>query len=190
MNNPERLREITDNVLYGLTADESLKNRIIQKASVKQKKDSRPFFLPVPALCGIVALLVLTMGVLNNLRPVDPASSVEMKVFTAGSVDISPAPDSFFSDILPDLNYENVLSVELTECGVVNDPEECAELIAALQECETSSDVVSEDSGRQLIIHCSNGTVYRFSVNEPYLVGDQCWICDSFFTLFHRFSDD
>ena len=39
MNKPEDIRVVTDKALYGLTADESLKFRILQKAAACNEKE-------------------------------------------------------------------------------------------------------------------------------------------------------
>ena len=191
MKNPEMLREATDKVLFGLTADDSLKQRIFQKAASDRESSSRRLFGPVPAFCAVVAMLLITVGVLNNLAPVNPAASVEMNVFSAGSVDISPAPDYPVSVFPAGFSSEIVSSVEINEKKPVTDPEECAALIAALEESEITDQPFGADSEGQVIVHCSDGSSYQFIASEPYLSYDgQSWICESFFALYQEFCTD
>ncbi len=191
MKNPEMLREATDKVLFGLTADDSLKQRILQNAASGRNSSSRRFFSPVPAFCAVIAMLLITVGVLNNLRPVDPAASVEMNVFSAGSVDISPSPDSEVSVLPAGFVSENVTSVEMSGYKPVTDPQECAALIAALEESELSAESVDAESAGSVVIHSSDGSSYRFDVCEPYLLSDgQCRRCETFFTLYHEISKE
>ncbi len=188
MKNLEELHAVTDKVLSGLTADDSLKQRILQTAVMSGKKETKRLFSPIPAFCGVIVLLLITVGVLNNLRPVDPASSVEMNVFSAGSVEISPSPDDSDSVLPAGVNSENIVSIELSAPGIVTSADKCAALADALAKCEICEEPVEKNSDRQLIIRCKDGTQYRFSVCEPCISNEKCWSCEEFFTLYSTFT--
>ena len=55
MSRIEELRQVTDQTLHGLTADDSLKFRILQKAAGGEET-KKPYFKPVPVFCVRLAL--------------------------------------------------------------------------------------------------------------------------------------
>lgn len=59
MSRLDQLPEITDQVLSGLRADDSLKYRIYQKASgLSENEGRKPSRLPLAALCAISAVMI------------------------------------------------------------------------------------------------------------------------------------
>ncbi len=70
MSRIDRLPEITDHVLSGLRADESLKYRIYQKAAdTASGKERKSFRLPLAALCSISAVMIAVFVLLGQLVP-------------------------------------------------------------------------------------------------------------------------
>ncbi len=184
MKNPEELREISDKVLFGLTADDSLKQRILQNAVSTGRTSSRILFSPIPAFCTVIAMLLITVGVLNSIRPVDPAATVEMNVFSAGSVDISPSPDASDSVFPAGFQAETVVSVELAGRNAITDPQKCRALTDALMNCTVSDESPDMNDAVKMTILCDNGDSYHYNASDPYISDDsQCWSCDIFFIL-------
>ena len=62
MIKPEELRTATEKALSGLTADESLKQKILLKASESEQKEHEPVYRPVLKLCAIVGEKVTPSG--------------------------------------------------------------------------------------------------------------------------------
>lgn len=173
----EQLREVSDQVLSGLTADDSLKYRIIQNATSSKKSHSGMAFRPVPVLCCVVALVLASACLLNSLRPVSPAGDSEIRVFAAGSTDSVHTEDKL-SDrtillILKDITPDSIASIELIGTGVVTEPSDCASLLAALQDYAGTVDSVSSDERydtvdkESIIITMDDGTVYKIADNHP-----------------------
>ncbi len=180
MINPENLHQATEKALFNLTADESLKQRILEKAAGYQNVSRKHRILTsIPAFCTVMAVLMLVLTVMNGLKPVDPASSVEINVFSAGSDDASPVDKS--ADVFDMLNPDTVLSVELTGFGTVTDSESCSSLISLLQHNSVPTDYSLENAVQSLIITSADGTKLTFNVEEPYLGSDNCWSCAEFF---------
>ena len=85
MTGPEQFRQYTDQVLFGLKADEQLKHRILQKAAETGQPEKKSFFRrPVPVLCSMVAVLVLCVFLLNGQKPVSSDPAAEINTFAAG----------------------------------------------------------------------------------------------------------
>ena len=94
MSDPAKLREASEKVLYGLRADDTLKQKILIKAAAGGDAGSRRAFRPLPVFCGVVAALLVAVIALNGLEPAVPAGSVEINVFAAGDNEtVSPAED-------------------------------------------------------------------------------------------------
>lgn len=187
MITPEKLHEATDRALYGLTADESLKQKILQKAAACEasgRKISGRSILP--AFCVVMAALVLVLTAVNSLRPVDPASTVEIKVFSAGSSDETDSADSSYPDIFDDLDSNNVISIELSDVGKITDAESCAALISLLKNNAVTAECSFEGSEHSLIIESADGTKLCFNVTEPFIGTEKSWSCESFFESLHN----
>ena len=191
MITPEKLHEATDRALYGLTADESLKQRIFQKAAAceasGQKITGRNI---LPAFCAVMAALVLILTSVNGLRPVDPASTVEINVFSAGSSDKSDSAETSYPDIFDDLDSNNVISIELSDVGKITDAESCAALISLLKNSAVSADCSFTGSEHSLIIESTDGTKLSFDVTEPFIGAEKCWSCESFFESLHKMIEE
>lgn len=187
MMGPEKLHEATEKALYNLTADESLKQRILQKAAAAETDtQKRRRFTSIPAFCTVMAALMLILVVMNGLQPVDPAASVEINVFSAGSSqDVSVAGNEY-ADVLDNLDPNQVVSVELTDVGTVSDPEACASLVSLLQHNSVSSDYSIEKAVHTLYIISSDGSSLSFVAEEPYLSSGSTWSCVEFFDRLHH----
>lgn len=67
MNRLDNLPEITDQVLSGLRADDSLKYKIYQKAAGESSEKKASFRLPLAALCAISAVMIAAFVLLTSL---------------------------------------------------------------------------------------------------------------------------
>ena len=187
MKDLNRLREVSDNVLHDLTAGESLKHRILQQAASGIGEERRRVIRLLPAFCGVIAALLVAAIALNGLSPVAPSSSVEMNVFAAGDKETVP-PDDRGSEgifLLPGIDPEDVVSVEISGRGVISDPDQCAALMRTLSEEAQPADPAAEmTAGASLNIMTAEGRLISFEAEDPYLSGDGCWSCPGFFTQF------
>ena len=85
MSRLDQLPEITDSVLSGLHADDSLKYRIYQKAAsagpdADRKKTSR---VPLAALCAISAVMIAVFVFLGRIMPLSGSSPSAQPALTA-----------------------------------------------------------------------------------------------------------
>lgn len=184
MMNPEMLREETEKSLFSLTADASLKNRILQKAAqTARASDRKPVVHPVMALCTVVAALLLMVVALNHIHPTDPVAPGEVTVFAAGGKDESASVP--FTEI----DAETVSSIRFKDTGIITDSDLCSSLIRILQSDSKSAIGVSLTSSDKLIVRMADNTQYEFTVEEPYLAGEECWSCPSFFSRIHELTD-
>ena len=191
MKRPEDLAEVTENLLHGLTADDSLKQRILQRAADYSGTEQKRVFHPVPVFGSVIFALIIAVVLLNGLPPVVPAQPAEMKVFAAGSQDtVPPAADegtTFVQTVFGGVMPGDVVSVELDSTGLVSDPEQCRTLISVLCENAEPSVNVSADKQSRLTITTAAGEVYQLAADEPYLTGSGCWSCPGFFSLMRQF---
>ena len=188
MNNLKDLRAVTDKVLYGLTADDSLKHRILQQASQQeQKSEKKPFHL-IPVLCSVLTFLLITSVVLNRLQPVSPTVPGEINVFTAGSDSIPSAQKNGSCPVDPSVSADNVIFIELAGSGSTSAPQQCAQLFIALRDQSVPADAELLSSGSELTISLLDGSEIRFSAENPYIAaGEECWMCPAFFELADQF---
>ena len=178
MNRIEDLRSVSENTLHGLIADDSLKFRILRKAA-GEKETRRGFsFRTVPALCGVLAALLVMVLALNTLQPVPAAGPGEINVFAAGSAG-QENETVFMKDFSPD----SVVSVELEGSFRTDDPEKCAFLAGILAGKAEKIEAVEIEGDIHLILTASEGTQMTFTVCDPYLIGEdgRCWSCPEFF---------
>ena len=70
MSRPEELRQITENTLHSLIADESLKFKILQKAASSEQNDMSRQKRIIPAFCTVLAFLLIAAFSLNSIRAV------------------------------------------------------------------------------------------------------------------------
>ncbi len=180
MSRIEELRQVTDQTLHGLTADDSLKFRILQQAA-SGTETKKPSVRPLPVLCAAFAALLVMVLALNSLKPVSNVPG-EINVFAAGSTE-KPA-DMEQAGLLP-AGFEtgSAVSVELDGAGSVTDPEKCAFLAEILAGKASPSEHVYAACGNHLKITSADGTVLTFGANEPYLIAEDgsCWSCPEFF---------
>ena len=191
MSDPAKLREASEKVLYGLRADDTLKQKILMKAAAGGDTGSRRAFRPLPVFCGVVAALLVAVIALNGLEPAVPAGSVEINVFAAGDNETVPPAEDGTGEaaVLAIADPDQVVSVELKGVGTVTDPEQCASLLQVLTgEARPASDGVPSPDG-VLKITYSSGDVALYQTKEPYLTGDASWTCQGFFSLFRPLAD-
>ncbi|MBR5961243.1 MAG: hypothetical protein IKZ98_09635 [Clostridia bacterium] len=177
MIQPEELRSATDKALSGLTADESLKQRILLKASQSTQTSRDSVFRPVMKLCAVVGVLLLMVVALNSVRPLSPSAPGEMNVFAAGGKDTAAAAP--FAQI--DIDHVSGITVG----GIVyQNDDRCADMIRILQSEAKETDADIPANGEQIVIQMDDGTEHTFGISEPYVYSnDKCWICSGFFSL-------
>ena len=176
MIQPEELRSATDKALYSLTADESLKQRILLKASQTTQTHRDSVFRPVMKLCAVVGVLRLMVIALNSVRPLSPSSPGEMNVFAAGGKDT--AGTSF-----PQIDIDHVSGISVGGIDY-QDETQYTELIRILQNESKETDALIPENGERIVIRMEDGKEYAFGISEPYVfTDDKCWTCSGFFKL-------
>ena len=184
------LPQITDKTLHGLTADDTIKHRIIQKVTESGRPEPQKRFRPVPVLCGLIAAALIAAIALNGINPVQPVSPGEMNVFAAGSKDSDSTVAIPESGFLPELEPDAVVSIEITGLGKCTDPSACASLISTLKDEAVLYESNAALSGAaQLQITLRDGSPMIFYADEPCLFGDQCYLCPTFFECFREALD-
>ena len=188
MSNLERLRQATENTLHDLTADDSLKFRILQKASMDHEpvSHSTRTLRPIPLLCTVAAVLLIGIIALNSYHPVPASVPGELNSFTAGS-DKSDSGPVFPAEFDP----ENVSSVEFSQFGVYSKQEQCNTIIDILQNQAMTaepSELVSED---RMVVTMSDDTKLIYRIQPPYLIGQdgQWWLCHELFDALNHFTE-
>ena len=177
MIQPEDLRSATDKALYGLTADESLKQRILLKASQTNRTTRDSKVHPVTKLCAVVGVLLLMVVALNSVRPLSPSTPGEMNVFAAGGKDTTA--EQPFSQI--DVNYVSCISVGGID---YQDEAQCVAIIRSLQSEAKETNAEIPAGGEHIVIRMEDGKEYTFGISEPYVFNDdKCWTCNGLFTL-------
>ena len=188
MNKLDNLPEITDHVLHELTADESLKFRIMQTAAQGSvKKTGRSSFHPVPILCSVIAVLLLTVFALNGMKPVDPYKPGNLNVFAAGSL-TTEEPVTLVSPFAG-IDASSVRSVLWTGHGSVTSAEDCFSLVNTLQKSTGANEPSAVETENRIIITMNDGTSYSFEEKEPFLISGQAWECSAFFHDFHMMTE-
>lgn len=179
MSRIENLRQVSENTLHGLVADDSLKIRILQKVAGETETRRRISFRTVSALCGVLAALIVAVLALNTLQPVPAAGPGEINVFAAGSTGQENG-----SVLGHAITPGSVVSVELEPDVRITDPEKCALLAGILADRAEKAFPVEIEGDRHLILTVSDGTEIVFTVCDPYLIGPdgQCWTCTDFFS--------
>ena len=176
MIQPEELRSATDKALHGLTADESLKQRILLKASQTPQTSRNSVSRPVLKLCAVVGALLLMVVALNSVRPLSPSAPGEMNVFAAGGKDTASVTP--FSQI--DLDGVSGISIG----GIDYDDALSADVIRLLQSEAKESDADIPASEDRIVIRMKDGKEYSFGISEPYVYSDnKCWTCSGLFQL-------
>lgn len=183
MRNPEELPKVTEQTLYGLVADDSLKYRILQKAADPSGQSGRKAFRTVSVLCTALAVLLAAVLSLNTLQAVPSGGPGEINVFAAGGT------GSGVSVLMPEeFDPDCVISITMDGIGTTTDQQQCARLAAILKNQSNPAGTAAESEGNRLQILTEDGTAYSFGVSEPYLTGNdgQCWNCKDFFTEFRN----
>lgn len=182
---PEELRQATEYTLHGLTADDSLKFRILEKAASSSASPGRASLHPVPVLCSVLAVLLIAVLGLNSLHP---ASSVEPVMFNSFSAGYSDSALPLFPD---GFNPDAVVCVELSGFGRVSDSGQCNALSGILASRAVPADSGNLSSGGILSFTDQSGNTAAFDASAPYLSGEngQCWRCPEFFTMFEQLSE-
>lgn len=178
MNSLEKLPELTEKALGGLTADETLKFRILNKAAETPAEDKRSFLRPAIGLVAAAVLMVCVLLVLNGRDAVpSPEETPILRSFPAGAVSSS--------GILPtDVDAFGAESIESAATGKVTDSKTLESLLKALSsavKAEVPAEASAED---ELVLRCKNGAEFKWGLHEPYLSSeDGTWSCPGFFIL-------
>ena len=176
MIQPEELRSATDKALHGLTADESLKQRILLKASQTTQTSRNSVSRPVLKLCAVVGVLLIMVVALNSVRPFSPSTPGEMNVFAAGGKDTASATP--FSQI----EIDNVSGVSIG--SIHYDDALGADVIRILQSEAKEADADIPIGDDRIVIRMKDGKEYVFGISEPYVYNDSnCWTCNGLFSL-------
>lgn len=181
MSRPEDLRQISENTLHSLIADESLKFRILQKAAASDQNDKSRSKKMVPIFCTVLAALLIAVVSLNSIQAVPASAPGELNSFTAGGI--------YTSSILPaNFDPDSVLSVETELIGTINDSDQCTALTKLLLDQSVPADTADHDTDGKLIVTTSDGKTYVFKIGDPYLISQdgQCWSCPAFFNQFNK----
>ena len=182
MSKPEQLRRITDNTLYGLVADDALKHRILRKAAEQDHVYTGRHFHAVPALCTVLAVLLIAVLALNTLKPVSSSGPGEIIAFTAGNTHSQSAsvfPSGFNPATVAAVSFDGI---------TIADPQQCSFLCSLLLDKTESAGSVMEFSQNRLVISSMDGTAYTFDTDEPYIISPdgRSWKCTSFFNEFGK----
>ncbi len=181
MSRPEELRQITENTLHSLIADESLKFRILQKAASSEHQDRSYGRKLVPVFCTVLAALLIAAISLNSIQAVPSSAPGELNSFTAGGTNTS--------SLLPeDFNPDSVLSVRIEHLGSIDDSDHCSALTQLLLDQSVQADLIDSVTDGKLFITTSEGESYVFLIRDPYLISqdNQCWSCPAFFSQFNK----
>lgn len=185
MSDLEQLRQATENTLHELTADESIKFRIVKAAAVANdtKTHLNHSIRPIPLICSVLAVLLICVFALNSLQPVPSNVPGNLNSFTAGS------SDSDISSFFPDsFDHNSVSSISLDNT-LLTDHNLCSLLINILQNqtvlAEPSKDLTQQGS---ISIVTSDGNVYSYDLQNPFLISQdgKWWSCPGFFTEMAR----
>ena len=175
MIKPEELRTATEKALSGLTADESLKQKILLKASESEQNRHEPVYRPVLKLCAIVGVLLLMVAGLNSIRPLSPSAPGEMTVFAAGGKDSAGA--SLFAQI----DTDKIAGIKIGNQDLITDSQ-CSDLIRLLQSEARESEAEASAETDLMSLQMTDGTEKVFEISDPYLFKDgKCWTCPGFF---------
>ena len=182
MSRPEELRQITENTLHSLIADESLKFKILQKAASSEQNHRSRQKKVIPAFCTVLAVLLIAALSLNSIRSVPGSEPGELNSFIAGGSDaaVSLLPEDFDPD--------SVSSVEMENLGTINDPDQCTALVQLLLHQSIPADHPDSAADGKLIVSASEGQTYIFHIRDPYLISENgiCWSCPAFFSEFNN----
>lgn len=191
LNKLENLPEVTDRALFGLRADDALKQRILAAAvhqegsssgAVKPLRSFRKPLRLVPAVLSAVAVMLLCVFLLNGKSPLLPEGDKNLiHSFSAGGDAGSVSFASFAAE--DPLVLE---AVELLSAGRVEDAAFVSHCIDALK---NQSEPVSSDASLplndRLNLFDRNGLLCSLPVSAPYVGwADGVRRCDSFFALF------
>ena len=183
MSRLEELRNVSDNTLHNLIADDALKFRILQKAAEQTMPKDTHGFRPVPILCTVLAALLIAVVALNALQAVPSSGPGDLNSFTAGNSD--PLASSLFPD---GYKAESVVSLVIKDTGNINSSEQCSMLAGILIDQASADETVQPIPDKDLTFAFEDGKALSFQVKEPYLIGNdgQCWYCPAFFSELNK----
>ena len=194
MKQLDHFPEYTKQVLSGLTADESLKNRILMKAAGDtgaERAFSRLFLRSVPYLAA-AACLVLCFGILflGMQKPLSSQNEPgDIHVFTAGQQDPVVAGNETDSIQFGAIDPGDVVALSWSDIGEISDPEKCRKLAETLLASSVSADAAEEEFNATLTVKTADGKTMRYAVSEPYLWNNGCWDCRVFFDMFREYAE-
>ena len=180
MNRLEKLPEITEKALGGLTADESLKYRILKSAAESKPAGERSFLRPVFGLLCATAVMVFVLLALGGRPGLDPSPTEApvLRSFTAGG---GPLQAEAFPATL---TAGKAVSADIASLGTIEDEKNLGLITEALAEAEPAPlpDGASSDPG--LVLRLADGSEFSFALSDPYLIsGSSAWTCPRFFEI-------
>ena len=188
MRKLENLPAVAESSLHELTAGEELKYRILSAAASGQETEKKNRFRSVvPVVCACVAVMIVALGILNNYTGAPTETpSVSMNNYTAGYSANSRQNDDHVLFQAAGLQDKKLLSIEITGCGTISDPETCAELLSLLlNESVYLENSETESKGQEtLIIRTEQGETFIFPMNDSLLYDHGTWNCESFVRSF------
>ena len=186
MTDLKQLREVTEKTLYGLTADDTLKQRILEKSIASVPKNKRIIRL-VPVFSAVFTVLLVAAFVLNGLKPVSPAEPGDINVFTAGNENSRNSESDFFQLIEQNDFCDEIISIGIEKLGLVGNHDSCCELICTFLDNSEHSETTELSVPVMMTVTLKDGTNILLEVEEPYIKQNGvCRKCAEFFSLFHQ----
>ena len=182
-------RNMTDHALFGLTADDSLKQKILTKASEYPDHTVSRNYHIIPVFCTVLTALILSVVLLNGMQPVNPSAPGEINVFAAGSHHYSNDEEVQSDSILPGIDDHSVRFLEVQGLGTIDDSDLCADLIRILQNRSEKVDDQNRIPQKKLLVSLDNGNAFEFYMDDPYIFNGDYWLCPDFFSKIHEISD-
>ena len=183
MSKPEELRLVAENTLNGLTADDSMKFRILQKAAGDAESKRVRILRPVSVLCTVLAVMLVAVIALNTLQAVPSAGPGNINSFTAGSADSDAHlfPEGFDPDSVTSVSFNGF---------IISDSGKCTELVSTLIERASETNPPEISAGSPLEISDGRGITVTFTAEAPFLIGDdgRTWFCSEFFDAFEIYT--
>jgi len=187
----ENLPEYSDNILNGLTADQSLKHRILTKAAEQPEKKNNLLLHTVPVLCSLIAVLLVAVVMLNELKPVPVSDQDDMTVFAAGSNQTaSPETGLGFADVMNESGSKTITRIEFDNGNIISKPETCSLLFSILKSKAIPVDHQELPESAVITMSLSDGSSVQLEVYPPLLTdGNNTWTCQEFFNVLNNESN-
>ena len=200
MNRLEQLKEISDQALNGLRADEELKKRILEAAQSGDSGGEGGKVIPlrssragkaIASLCALAAVMALVFVGLGSLRQNQSPPALKASTVAAGShKDASPIGSDALPEetgskerelTIPGLAGATVESIDVPGIGAVQGASACLDLIDLLRAGLSQEGSLPQDA-ETLVFHLSGGKTLEIPFQGDLIqVEDACWRCPAFF---------